>query len=135
MRYSSFIFMAAALVAPATAQTVQIADGNWSSIPRMIQTDTVELSQATMAKIDTLVAKGKCARIGRKNKVNLDVPFLLQFKPNGVADQIVVKRIGCPEVEQVLAGVAVAFAKSGKFRPTGENQTGWYRSEISYHLE
>lgn len=126
---------AAFLCQPAFAQSVEVADGDWAGIPVAATTGgPAWISEASMARIDKLVAAGKCIAVGNRKRVNLNVPVLFQFDGTGTVQKVVVRRIGCPEVESVVASVAASRVKLGYYKPTGQNQTGWYRGEVSYSV-
>ncbi len=126
---------AALLAQGALAQSVEVAEGDWSDIPAAgLEKGPAFISEQSMARIDKLLAGGKCPSVGNRKYVNLNVPILVQFDGGDQVQKIVVRRIGCPEVEAIVGGIAAGRAKQGYYRSTGKNQTGWYRSEISYSV-
>jgi hypothetical protein len=119
----------------APAQSIDVAEGDWSDIPSAgLAKGPAFISEQSMGRIDKLLAAGKCPSIGNRKYVNLNVPILVQFDGGDQVQKIVVRRIGCPEVEAIVGGIAAGRAKQGYYRSTGKNQTGWYRSEISYSV-
>jgi hypothetical protein len=135
MNKHALILLTALLPAALSAQTVEVGEGDWSNIPRMAKDRDVVLGVSAMERVDKIVAAGKCKAIGRKGNIKMLIPFIVEFGPDQSVRRLVVKRIGCPEVEQLAASVALYSAKSGHIKPTGENQTGWYSGVISYILE
>lgn len=124
---------AALLSQAALAQTVEVAEGDWSDIPAAALADgPAFISDQSMTRIDKLLAAGKCPSVGNRKRADLNVPILVQFDRGDQVQKIVVRRIGCPEVEAIVGGIAAGRAKQGYYRSNGKNQTGWYRSEISY---
>ena len=125
----------ALLAQSALAQSVEVAEGDWSAIPAAGLADgPAYISEKSMSRIDRLLAEGKCPSVGNRKYVNMNVPILVQFDGGNQVQKIVVRRIGCPEVEAIVGGIATGRAKQGYYRSTGKNQTGWYRSEISYSV-
>jgi hypothetical protein len=126
-----------ALVVPGTAvaQTAEVAEGNWQGIPPMAVSGTGQIGLTSAARIDKVIFAGKCPKYGRRNYVNLSVPFLAQFDGSGKPTRVVVKRVNCPELEEVLASAALDLVKSGRYAPTGVNPDGWYASEITYYFQ
>jgi hypothetical protein len=123
------------LAQPVLAQAVEVAEGDWSGIPEAGSNgDPAYISDQSMTRIDKLLAAGKCPAVGNRKYVNLNVPILVQFDGGDQVQKIVVRRIGCPEVEAIVGGIAAGRAKQGYYRSTGKNQTGWYRSEVSYSV-
>jgi hypothetical protein len=135
MHKFALVLLSACLPVALFAQTVEVGEGDWSDIPRMAKDRDVVLGVGAMERVDKIVAAGKCKVIGRKGKIKMLIPFIVKFAPDQSVKRLVVKRIGCPEVEQLAASVALYSAKSGHIKPTGENQTGWYSGVISYILE
>lgn len=127
--------LALCLAVPAFAQSVEVADGNWAGIPEVAPVDqNVRMTDQSMKRIERIVQTGDCPAIGRRDRVRMNAPFLVQFGAGGAAEKIVVKRMGCPEVESIIGGIVAARLKAGFYRPTGINQTGWYQSRLEYQL-
>ena len=117
------------------AQEVSVAGGDWSDIPPLVQLGSKTISERALTQLTDAVALNKCEAAGSEKHMKLSVPFLLRFSGQGNIEQVVVQRIGCPAVETVLGGAVLQLAKSGEYRPSGVNQTGWYRGlfEVSYN--
>lgn len=124
----------AAMPAAALAQAVEVADGDWRGIPFVQTGKAMAMSDRTMIRIERLLEAGKCPRFGDGEHVKLDVPFLLQFDAGGAVQRVVVRRVDCPDLEGMIGGVIASRAKSGFYKPTGQNATGWYRSTFSYYM-
>ena len=123
----------AAVSIPATAQTVQSAEGDWSSLPRMKFSSRAMLDSDIIDGVQGLVKSGECRLNGvSKRHVDMSVPFLIRFSASGAVEEVVVRKLGCPKAESLLGGAIVEMAKAGSFTPTGQNTTGWYRSELSF---
>ena len=129
-------FLAAALLLvalPASAQTVEVAEGKWSNLPYAKERGLGSISSTAVARIHEVIASGDCQVEGQsRRKLDMTVPFALLFSPEGDLQKVVLQRIGCPEVEGILGGTVLELVKLGKYAPTGENSAGWYRSEISF---
>ena len=125
-------FLATISSIPALANSpVSVASGDWSNIPFIRQSGSLRLSDAVIDKIET-AAIGECALPGQSERhVRLTIPFMVQFTPAGAVQQVVVKRLNCPAIEQAAGGALLQLAKDGEYRPTGENSEGWYRGELS----
>ena len=128
--------LAAAVIAcsiPAAAQQVAVGEGDWSGLPMMRFTDVKTIPVKTVEKIRQLVANGECQIPGvSKRKVDMTVPFIVRFNAKGGVENLVVRKIGCAKAESILASLALGLVWSGNFKPSGENQTGWYQSELSF---
>jgi hypothetical protein len=124
----------ALLTAPLAAHSVETAKGNWTNIPLLARHHTVRLSDDAMATIDAIATSGKCRVIGNGKRIDLDMDFLVEFARDNSIKRVIVEQIGCPEVEQIAATATSQAADKGWLKPTGENETGWYRGSITYEL-
>ena len=124
----------ALLSAPLSAHSVEKAKGDWADIPLLARHHTVRLNAQAMAGVDAVVAEGKCGIIGNDRRINLDMDFLVEFARDNSVKRVIVQEIGCPEVEQIAATATSQAATKGWLKPTGENETGWYRGSITYQL-
>lgn len=127
------LLMMTAFSAPvaATGSQVSTADGDWSNIPLVRDRGSLRFAPDTFDAIEA-AAVGECAKPGQsKRNVNVAVPFLIRFTPQGGVGQVVVKNISCPAIEQAVGGAILQMAKDGAYVPTGENQEHWYRGEIN----
>jgi hypothetical protein len=127
--------MAAALLmatSAAPAMTVETANGDWSEIP-LLKTRGYALNDHVVGKIYDLVQSGACTIAGQsKKKLDMSIPFLVHFTKDGTPDRLVLGKIGCAEAEGVIGGALVVLIEQGNYRSTGRNQTGWYRSQVSF---
>ena len=116
-----------------SAQTVEVATGNWDSLPYAKERGLGSISSTAVARIHEVIASGDCVVPGQsKRKLDMTVPFALQFGPDGSLQKVVLQKLGCAEIEGILGGTVLELVKLGKYGPTGENSAGWYRSEISF---
>jgi hypothetical protein len=126
-------FLVATAAVPATAQSLQSAEGDWSSVPRLKFSDVQLLGVDTIVHLQKLVTSGQCQLPGvSRRKVDMTVPFLVRFAPSGKVQDVVVRKLGCPRAESILASAILELVKAGTFKGTGENMTGWYQSELSF---
>ena len=117
--------------AAAGAQTVDVGTGNWDRFPEARRAGTLYLSNATMDAIEALGREQACRVNGlSRNSVSLNVPFVIRFDAAGRPERIVLRDLGCPALERLLAQSLQGLAGAGEFRPTGG--AGWYRSTIQY---
>ena len=122
---------AAALAASsAVATEISAARGDWSEIPQISKLGNMRVSEVTAERIAAAAGQGKCAGLSHGSSVRVAVPFLMEFTPAGELKQVVVWKVGCPEMEAVIGGALLQQAKAGEYRPTGENHLGWYRGDF-----
>lgn len=119
--------------AAANAATVETANNDFSWLPTLANSGIVNLTPEAITSIHQLVIDNQCKIAGSdKRDLNMTVPFAAHFNPDGSLDKIVLKRIGCPRAEGILGGVLLEMFDRGEFKPTGANQDGWYRSQLSF---
>lgn len=123
----------AACAVPAAAQKVEVASGDWSRLPVMETSNYVQIPADAVDQIHRLVTSGQCELKGAsKRRIDMTVPFLVRFAPDGSLDHVVLRDLGCPKAEGILARVVLNWAKTGTIKSGGTNKEGWYRSEISF---
>ena len=127
------LFAALSSSAAFTATPVSVAGGDWSNIPYVQQKGLLRVSTDVIEQIEQ-AAIGECAIAGQsKRHVDLTIPFMIKFSPAGAVEQVVVRRVDCPTIEQAVGSAVLTMAKGGEYQPTGENREGWYRGDISFN--
>lgn len=128
------IGMGLALAASAAnAQSVEVGEGDWSNVPAIRSQGNLTMSPWQMTQIENLARAGTCQVEGlRRGRVDLTIPFVIQFNATGQIERIVLRNQRCPQLEGIVGGAVLRLAQAGEFRPTGENAAGWYRSQISF---
>lgn len=128
--------IAAALVfaaAPAAAQTIESATGDWSDIPVMSQLSGRSIDTGAVAALSELVRRGQCTLPGQHGRdVDMNVPFLVLFNDNGSVDRLVVHSLGCPRAEGMVAWGLLRLIRAGGFTPPGHRRQGWFRGEVGF---
>lgn len=128
--------LAAALLAgsvAASAATVEVATGDWSTLPVLKSRNFDSISPRAIGRIHEIVARGECDMPGQsKRRLDLTVPFAVHFQPNGTLDRVIIPRMNCEKIESIMGRVLLDLVEGGEYKATGENPEGWYRSEISF---
>ncbi|HEU0310086.1 MAG TPA: hypothetical protein VFR36_02535 [Sphingomicrobium sp.] len=124
MVVTGVISLAAALAAP----NLSSATGDWSNIPAVERRNNSDATAFIVDAIESAVQSGNCKISGVSGKrINLEVPFLIQFDTSGAVKEVVVGKLGCPEVEIAMGNAILRLAERGDYRPSGRNDVGWYR--------
>lgn len=124
------LFLAAA---PAAAQTVQVSDTDWSYLPQMRHVSNNHLDDIMLAGVHDVISRGECQMPGQyEDRVDLSVPFAAQMTPDGKVNRLVLRNLGCPKVEGIVAGALLEMLNGGDYRPVRHNAEGWYRGEFSF---
>jgi hypothetical protein len=132
------LFLAAtgAATGTANAQSVEVGEGDWSTVPEIRARGQVRMGSTMVDRLHTLAGLTSCNVQGFKaSRIDLTVPFVMQFTPQGAVDRIVLRDLKCPALETALGTVVLQMAKAGEYRPTGQNPERWYRSELSFESE
>jgi hypothetical protein len=129
------VIAAAALLlgsVPAMATTVEVATGDWSNIPKLAPA-MESIDSNAVAAIAESIESGECVIEGqRKGRLDMKVPFLVQFGAGGTPERLVIGKLGCDKAEGILGGALLKLVDRGVFRPSGGMRRGWFRSEVSF---
>jgi len=121
---------------PATAASVETANGDWSKLPALQHRGYDHLSTRMMQKLFEISSEGKCVLPGRsgrlKKELNLSLSFAAQFQPDGTLTRVILPKLNCPEGEGVIGGAILEMTQGGDYKPTGKNLDGWYRGQFSF---
>ena len=129
------LFAAAFLLAaaPAAAQVIQSASGDWSDIPMMHPQPGAAVEPGYISAMSDLVVRGRCTFPGQdRGNVDLNVPFLVNFRDDGSVEEVVVHPVGCPNADRVVAGAVLRMIERGGYTPPGQRRQGWFRGEIGF---
>jgi hypothetical protein len=119
--------------APAAAQTVETASGDWSNIPEMRQQVNTPVDADAVAAISEMVDRGECVIAGqRRGNLDMTVPFLVQFTASGSIGRLVIHSMGCARAEGILAGAVMRLVEHGSFQPVGGRREGWFRGQVGF---
>lgn len=127
--------VAALLVSSAAhAQPVDVGTGDWARFPVARQTGQSQIGPAVADAVQTLGRSGTCRVPGLgPRRVNISVPFTLRFERSQQVERIVVRDVGCPELETLVGRVLQRLAAQGEFVATGG--PGWYRSVFDLTID
>ena len=128
--------LAAALLlaaAPAAAQTIEVASGDWRNIPEMRAQVGAAVDSNAVAAIAEMVDRRECTIPGqRRGNLDMTVPFLVQYDAHGAIQRLVLHPLGCARAEGVLAGALLRLVQHGAFAPAGGPREGWFRGEVGF---
>jgi len=128
--------LAAALLlaaAPAAAQTIETASGDWRNIPEMRQQVNTGVDANAVAAISEMIDRGECVIAGqRRGNLDMTVPFLVQFTASGSISRLVIHPLGCARAEGLLAGAVLRMVEHGSFTPVGGRREGWFRGQVGF---
>lgn len=131
MRLIALALLAAPM--PAAAQTVLASEADWSYLPPMPQRANHHLTPEAITSIHQVIISGDCEIEGQsKRELDMSVPFAVQFDETGKVKQLVVRKLGCPRIEGIIAGALLEMIAADEYRPTGHNPLGWYRASVSF---
>ncbi len=117
----------------AGAQSVEVASGDWSNIPTIRPRGVMHMGPRVLNQMHDMAAREVCTLPGfTQRRIDLAIPFIIRFTPAGGVERLVVRDVGCRELETLVAGLVLRMTEAGEFSPTGTNRAGWYRSELSF---
>lgn len=127
-------WLAAALLtgsALAASPVVEVGTGDWSNIPALSSRGFHHITSSQVDMLHSAFESSECAAGKRRSdRLNLEVPFLVQFDDAGALKRVVIQKMDCTPAEGVIAGAVLRLVNLGEHRATGENLTGWYRGAI-----
>ncbi len=116
------------------AQQVDVGTGDWSSLPRARVVGNANVGPAVAAEVERIGRDRSCQVEGLgPRRVDIAVPFVLEIDSSQHVQRIVVKDIGCPELETLLGQVVQRLAAIGEY--SGTEGPGWYRSAIELSID
>jgi hypothetical protein len=131
MRLIALALLAAS--APAAAQKVVASDADWSYLPQMPRTAQHHLTPEAITSIHAEIIAGNCTLPGQSDReLDMSVPFAARFDESGKVEQLVIRKLGCPRIEGIIAGALLEMIGAQEYKPTGKNPDGWYRGVVSF---
>ena len=125
---SALLFLAAA-----TSNPINVGKFDPSQFPNAVKVSRRMPQEELTARADRIMQSGRCSFPGQSaDRYSIDVPYAVLLQPTGEVSQVVVKEIGCPELELLTGEVANELAKARDFRPTKAPSEQWYVSEVYY---
>ncbi|HEX8842940.1 MAG TPA: hypothetical protein VF757_11670 [Sphingomicrobium sp.] len=127
---AALLGLTAASPAPVTVET---ATGDWSYLPSLSVRGYDHLNLKMMAKLHEIASHGQCTLPGySEGKLDLRLSFAVQYDPKGTLQRVVLPKLNCPEAESVVGGTVLEMLQGGDYRPTGANEDGWYKGDLSF---
>jgi hypothetical protein len=118
----------------AYAQPVDVGTGDWSTLPEARQRGQIAVGGAVATAIEVMARERKCNVPGMgPRRVDLSVPFTLKFNSPRQVERIVIRDLGCPELETLLGRVVQRLASEGEF--IAGSTPGWYRSVLEMTID
>ena len=139
MRHAALALAALGLSAPAGAQNVISAHGNWNAIPpaatRHSYAQYIDPNRLTLW-MEQALREGTCSVRGMTPaKFDVDVPYAVLVEPDGSVSQVMIPEMGCPALNTIVGSTVVELGKRGMFKPTGLAQAAWFRDRIAFARE
>jgi hypothetical protein len=127
------LFLAA--TGTASAQSVEVGEGDWSALPVIEPRGHVQMPPTVLDRLHKLARETDCSVRGFKaSLIDLSVPYVIGFTAQGKVDRIVLRDLKCPQLETALGNVLLQMAMAGEYRRSRGTER-WYRSELSLRSE
>jgi|KBSMisStandDraft_5_1062788.scaffolds.fasta_scaffold543272_2 hypothetical protein len=121
------------VLAAATSNPIEVGKFDPSAFPNAVKVDRRMPQEELTARADRILQSGRCSFPGQSvDEYSIDVPYAVLLQPSGEVSKVVVKEVGCPELELLTGEVANELAKARDFRPTKAATEQWYVSEVYY---
>jgi hypothetical protein len=127
------LFLAAST---ATANVkVEVATGDWSSLPQLSQKGYDHLDPKMKLKLYEIASSNKCPSFGiKQDRLDFRVGFAVQYDATGQASRLLLPKLDCPEAEGVAAGALLEMLSAGDYGPTGKSPNGWYQGTLGFEF-
>jgi hypothetical protein len=120
---------------PSKTQRVEVGKANWAKLPQLKSKEAHLPYSQLVAMVEEMLRKGACSLPGQTPRsFDIEVPFAVQLGPDGEASRILVSDMNCDPLEALVGSTALAQAKRGDFKPSGESKPGWYSGKINFTL-
>jgi hypothetical protein len=108
--------------ASAPAPKVEVADGDWSTLPALQNRGYDHLHSNVMQRLWELANQGKCKIPGYSmGKLDMRLSFAAQYNPDGSVARLILPRMDCTEAEGILAGAVLEMIQGGDYLRRGES--------------
>lgn len=128
------ILLATAALAAASQPSFDVGRANWRAFP----TFSVERALPTdemVSRASNILRESQCRLDGQSHsRFDITVPYAVQLGPDGAVTRLLVKDIGCPAMQVLVANVVYELAGAGDFRSIRMQPSRWYASEINFNL-
>jgi len=133
VRIPTVALLIAAFSMPASAVTVEAANGDWSKLPQLSQRGYNHLNEKMQAKLFEIAESNKCPSfLLNQGRLNFSVTFATQYSPDGALQRLVLPKLDCDEAESVVGGALLEMLQAGDYAPTGKSAAGWYRGGLEF---
>jgi hypothetical protein len=121
------------LLVAAASVPIEVGQFNPQAFPDAKKVDRRIPQEELTARVDRILKRGECTIPGQtKAEYAITVPYAVRIAPSGQVSKIVVKEMGCPQIELLTGQLARELAKAGDFKPTSNTAEQWYVSEAYY---
>jgi hypothetical protein len=132
-RISTIALLIAAISMPASAVTVEAANGDWSKLPQLNQRGYNHLNEKMQAKLFEIAESAKCPSfVLNQGRLNFSVTFATQYSPDGSLNRLILPQLNCAEAESVVGGALLEMLQAGDYAPTGKSAAGWYKGGLEF---
>lgn len=133
VRLSTAALLLAAISMPASAVTVETANGDWSSLPKLSQRGYGHLSEKMQAKLFEIAQSRHCPSFALKQgRLDFNLTFATHYAPDGTLQRIVLPQLNCTEAEGIVGGALLEMIQGGDYAPDGKSPAGWYKGGLVF---
>ena len=120
--------------APArTAPAVEVGRFNEAAFPEAAIRERRMPRDAMLSRVEEILRERNCRLEGQTHRsFDIRVPYVVKLEPDGTPTRFVVADMGCQPLESFVGRVVLELTRVGDFRPTGQSDAQWYRSEVRF---
>ena len=123
----------AAASAAASNVTVEVASGDWSTLPQLSQRGYDHLNPKMKLKLYEIASSKQCPAFTLKqDRLDFRIGFAVQYDGAGQASRLLLPRLECAEAEGVAGGALLEMLAAGDYAPTGKSVNGWYQGTLGF---
>lgn len=130
---TAFLLLAAVSMPAAAAVSVETANGDWSSLPKLSQRGYNHFNEKMQAKLFEIAESNKCPSFALKQgRLDFNITFATQYGPDGSLQRIIMPKLDCAEAESVVGGALLEMMQAGDYAPNGKSPAGWYKGGLVF---
>lgn len=120
------------LLLASTSVPIEVGRFNPSEFPEALKVER-RMPQADLTNRVEQILANECKLDGQtKIRFDIVVPYAIRLNPDGEPTKVVVKEIGCAQIERLVGEIALELAKARDFKIAHGAGDRWYVSEAYF---
>ena len=120
----------------ATAQSVEVGTARWDSFPTLRSKPSRLDDETLMTTVETILRTKQCQfKDQSARRFDISVPYAVQFYGTGKVTRVLVGRMDCNPLEQLVGYAVLAQADAGDLLPELDGKARWYSASMNFNLQ